>query len=101
MVDRMTEEPSLVCSLEDTQRCEDTLTSISSFPDTALYPRRDGSLVSIEVGPAPPEWQTSKDPGFRNAEWATSMELDAGPPILAACYYSSDSLVSCHTLERQ
>jgi hypothetical protein len=101
MVDRLTEEPSLVCSLPDAQRCQDTLASISDSPDLALSPRPDGALVAIDVRAAPTEWKSSIDPGFREAEWAIWIELDAGSPILAACYYSSDSLVSCHTEERE
>jgi hypothetical protein len=96
-VDRLTENPAVTCSLPDMVRCQDTAGSISSFPDMALNPRPAGNLISIDVRPAPPEWADSPDVGLREAEWAVLIERDDGPPILAACVYSSEREVSCYS----
>lgn len=99
-IDRSSEHPRVVCSLPDSGPCQDTATSISSFPDLALYPRPAARITAIDVRPAPEAWADSADPGFRDAAWSTWIELDNGPAILAACYYSSDRIVTCHTIER-
>lgn len=91
----MTENPSVTCTLADPQICRDTADSISSYPEMALDPRPAGRLTAIDVRPAPVEWASSTDPSYRLAEWAVWIEHDDGPPILAACYYSSDAMVSC------
>jgi hypothetical protein len=98
-VGRFTERPTFSCSLPDPKPCRDTAESISSFPDLALYPRPAGGLTAIDVRPAPAEWAHSTDPGFREAQWSAWIERDDGLPILAACYYSSDSMVECHLEE--
>jgi hypothetical protein len=96
-LDRLTENPAVTCSLPDAMRCEDTAGSISSFPDMALDPRPAGNLIAIDVRPAPAAWADSPDIGLREAEWAVLIERDDGPPILAACVYSSEREVSCYS----
>jgi hypothetical protein len=51
-IDRSVEHPTVVCSLPDPRPCEDTATSISSFPDLALYPRPATRVTAIDVHPA-------------------------------------------------
>ena len=89
------QRPTLTCSLPDPKPCSDTAESIWIEPDMALYPRPAGRLTTIDVRPAPKEWAQSTDPGFRAAEWSAWIEREDGPPILAACYYSSDDMVTC------
>jgi hypothetical protein len=66
----------------------------------SLNPRPAARIAAIDVRPAPAGWAQSVDPGFREAEWSTWIELSDGPPILAACYYSSESMVTCETEEK-
>ena len=98
-IDRSVEHPTVVCSLPDPQPCQDTATSISLLPDWALDPRPAARVTAIDVRPAVASWARSDDPSFRLAEWSTWIELDDGPPILAACSYSSEHEVTCDTLE--
>ena len=93
-------KPIVTCSLlVDEQRCEDTEATIASFPELALPPTFTGRLTAIDIRAAPPEWATSVDPAYRTAEWAAYLERAEGLPILAACQYSSESMVSCDTDE--
>jgi hypothetical protein len=90
--------PTVTCSLvEDTQRCQDTADTISSWPDLAFEPSITGRLTAIDIRPAPREWAASVDPGFRSARWGAYLERADGPAILAACQYASDAMVYCDT----
>jgi hypothetical protein len=66
----------------------------------ALDPRPAARIAAIEIRTAPEAWARSVDPGFRDAGWSTWIELSEGPPILAACYYSSESMVTCEMEEK-
>jgi len=98
LVGNLVGSPSVTCHLADQQKCTDTATSIGGAFQT-FYPPLTHRLKSVDVRPAPPEWAQSADPGFAAAEWAAWLELDGSPPILTACYYSSDPMVTCDTQE--
>jgi hypothetical protein len=91
--------PTVTCDLPSPAPCEDTADSIEFDPDFVFYPRLPGPVWAIEVRTPPAEWADSLHEGYRVAEWATLLHYDNGPPILAACYYSSDRMVFCHTSE--
>jgi hypothetical protein len=94
--------PTFTCSLPTaTARCLDTEESFLHDPNDWVFdPALRGQLTAVDVRPAPSAWATSVDPGFRSAEWAAWIEREDGPPILVACYYSSDKMVGCDTEER-
>jgi hypothetical protein len=99
-VARDDEPPTFTCSLPSPeQRCIDTERSILDDFFPAFVPELSGDLIAVDIRSAPLEWSTSVDPGFQAAEWAAWLERDGEPPILAACYYSSDAMVTCHTEE--
>jgi len=80
--------PSFSCSLPVSDPCEHTA-------DKATTWALSGRPIAINLRPAPEEWATSTDPGFRHAQWAARVERFLQPPILAACYYSSGQVVTC------
>jgi hypothetical protein len=92
--------PAMTCGLSDPGPCQHTVDSIVFDRSNALYPSLDGRIVAVELRPAPAEWATSVDPGFQDAEWSALLKRDGAPAVLAACYYSSDEEVTCHTEER-
>jgi hypothetical protein len=94
-MDRLNEQFTSECALPDPQPCRDTEATISSYPDLALDPRPEARVVHIRVQPAPESWATSADPGFRAAQWSTVVTLTDGQAVVAACYYSSDAMVTC------
>jgi hypothetical protein len=90
--------PSVTCHLADHDKCTNTATSIAGSFEV-FYPPLTHRLKGLDLRTAPPEWAQSADPGFAAAEWAAFLEVDGAPPILAACYYSSDTMVTCDTQE--
>ena len=91
---------TVTCQLANSKRCDDTADSIVGFPEMEVHPPLTGHLIAIDIRPAPSDWVTSLDPGFRVAEWAALLVREDAPPILAACYYDSDPMVACDTEER-
>ena len=86
--------PYFTCSLPDPSPCEPTGDGSTTWFDL------NGRPTAIDVRPAPERWKTSDDPGFRSAQWAARVDRFLQGPIVAACYYSSDGLVSCHAQEQ-
>jgi hypothetical protein len=92
--------PIFTCSLIPTTPCHDTEESIlNTRSDLMFWPDLAGKLVSVDIQPTPNRWENSPYAGYRDAEWAAKLELTDHAPFLAACYYSSDAQVTCHTDE--
>lgn len=100
-VNRANERPIFTCSLPSPeQRCIDTERSILGDSVSTFVPELSGELTAVDIRSAPAEWSRSVDPGFQAADWAAWLEREGQQPILAACYYSSEATVTCHTEER-
>ena len=90
--------PALTCGVDDQGVCEDTLVWVGGWdPGWAVYPELAGRITAIEVRPAPHEWVSSRDPGFRDAGWAAVLHRDGYAPVIAACVYGSGDEVLCDT----
>lgn len=84
--------PTYSCSVPEADRCENT----ASHTDWWAL---SGRPLSIDVRPAPAEWASSLDPQFVHAQWAAKVERFGQEPVLAACTYSSDEMVTCKARE--
>jgi hypothetical protein len=87
--------PTVTCSTPDTAACSNTRNWISgrSDRDFVFSEPLPATLVSVDVRPMPAEWKGR--PGYPKDAWAALLTMAGRDPVLVACYYSSDDMVSC------
>jgi hypothetical protein len=91
--------PAFLCSTPDREACTNTRNSVLYERDLVFPEPLPARLLTVDVRPAPPEWTSL--PGYFEGSWAALLTLERGDPLLVACYYHSDDMVTCNLPDAQ
>lgn len=86
---------TVTCSTPDTGACTNTRDWIADHwgRDFVFGEPLPAPLVAVDVRETPPEW---RELGIaREGDWAALLTMAGREPVLVACYYSSEEMVSC------
>jgi hypothetical protein len=92
---RELQPPTVTCSTSSAAACHDTRISISDrlSRDLVFTEPLPARLVAVDVRDAPPDWSERAD--FPEDGWAALLTMEGREPVLVACGYFSDDMVSC------